>query len=137
MAADVDIEALGLLDGLEGDAREERAQLIAWLLDSGFSIEHIRASVAAPLMLPAYRVLGDDGEFVSAREICESTGVELGLLQRVQRAVGLPRIDDPDAAVLLRADGEAAARAKLFLDLGIDPEDTVAVMRVVVESLGH
>ena len=55
--ADVDIEALGLLDGLEGEAREERAQLIAWLLDRGFSIEHIRASVAAPLMLPAYRVL--------------------------------------------------------------------------------
>ena len=135
--ADVDIEALGLLDGLEGEAREERAELIAWLLDRGFSIDHIRDSVAAPLMLPAFRVLGDDGELVSAREICESTGVELELLQRLQRAIGLPRIDDPDAAVLLRADGEAAARAKLFLDLGIGPEDTVAVMRVLVESLDH
>ena len=50
---------------------------------------------------------------------------------------GLPCIEDPDAAVLLRADGEAAARAKLFLDLGIGPEDTVAVMRVLVESLDH
>ncbi len=29
--ADVDIEALGLLDGLEGEAREDRVQLIAWL----------------------------------------------------------------------------------------------------------
>ena len=48
MAADVDIEALGLLDGP-----------------------------------------GDDGDFVSAREVCESTGVELELLQRLQRAVGL------------------------------------------------
>jgi adenylate cyclase len=137
MAADVDIEALGLLDGLEGEARRERAELIAWLLDRGFKLEHIRASVAAPLMLPAYRVLGDDGERVSAREICESTGIELELLQRLQRAVGLPRIDDPDAAVLLRADGEAVARAKFFLDLGFDPEDTVAVMRVLVESLSH
>ncbi len=90
MAEDVDIEALGLLDGLEGDARRERAELIAWLLDRGFKLEHIRASVAAPLMLPAYRVLGDDGDLVSAREICESTGVELDLLQRLQRAVGLP-----------------------------------------------
>ena len=135
--ADLDIEALGLLDGLEGEAREDRAQLIEWLLERGFSVEHIRTSVAAPLMLPAYRVLGDDGEFVSAREVCESTGVDLELLQRLQRAIGLPRIDDPDAAVLLRADGEAAAHAKMFLDLGIDPEDTVAVMRVLVESLGH
>jgi adenylate cyclase len=135
--ADLDIEALGLLDGLEGEAREERAQLIEWLLEREFSLEHIRASVAAPLMLPAYRVLGDDGDFVSAREVCESTGVELNLLQRLQRAIGLPRIDDPDAAVLLRADGEAAALAKTFLDLGIDAEDTVAVMRVLVESLDH
>ena len=109
MAADVDIEALGLLDGLEGDARRERAELISWLLDRGFRLDHIRSSVAAPLMLPAYRVLGDDGDFVSAREICESTGVELELLQRLQRAVGLPCIEDPDAAVLLRADGDAGA----------------------------
>ena len=36
--ADLNIEALGLLDGLEGEAREERAQLIAWLLDRGFSM---------------------------------------------------------------------------------------------------
>jgi adenylate cyclase len=112
-------------------------ELIAWLLERGFSIDHIRASVAAPLMLPAYRVLGDDGELVSARAVCESTGVELELLQRLQRAIGPPRIEDPDAAVLPRADGEAAARAKFFLDLGIDADDTVAVMRVLVESLGH
>jgi adenylate cyclase len=82
-------------------------------------------------------VLGDDGVYVSAREICEANGVELQLLQRLQRAIGLPRIEDPDAAILPRADGEAAARAKFFLDLGFDPDDTVAVMRVVMESLGH
>ena len=88
-------------------------------------------------MLPANRVLGDDGDYVSARELCESTGLDLEFLQRIQRAIGLPRIEDPDAAVLLRADGQAAARAKVFLDLGIEPEDAVAVMRVVMESLGH
>jgi adenylate cyclase len=137
MATDVDMEELGLLDGLEGDAREERAELISWLIDRGFSLDHIRSSVAAPLMLPAFRVLGDDGDFVSAREICESTGIELELLQRLQCAIGLPRIDDPDAAVLPRADAEAVSRAKFFLDLGYDPDDAVAVMRVLVESLRH
>jgi adenylate cyclase len=135
--ADVDIEAFGLLDGLEGDARAERTELITWLLDRGFSIDHIRASVAAPMMLPAHRVLGDDGELVSAREVCESTGIELQLLQRLQRAIGLPRIDDPDAAVLPRADAEAVSHAKFFLDLGYEPNDAVAVMRVLVETLGH
>ena len=136
MTADFDFEALGLLDGLEGEARKERAELIEWLLDRGFSIDHIRGSAAAPLMLPASNVLGDDGDYVSAREVCETTGIELQLLRRLQRAIGLP-IDDPDAAVLLRADGEAAARAKFFLDLGFDPDDTVALMRIVIENLGH
>jgi adenylate cyclase len=137
VAGDVDIEALGLLDGLEGDARRERAELIAWLLDRGFEPEHIRATLGAPLMLPAYRVLGDDGDLVSAREICESMGIELDLLQRLQHAMGLPCIDDPDAAVLLRADGEAVAQAKMFLDLGIEPEGVIAVMRMLVDGLGH
>ncbi len=61
MAADADFEALGLLDGLEGDARHERVDLINWLLDRGFSLDHIRGSVGAPLNLPANRVIGDDG----------------------------------------------------------------------------
>jgi adenylate cyclase len=111
-----------------------------WVVLDGelrFTIEQISGSPAAPLLLPAHRVFGDDGTYVSARELCESTGIELKLLQRIQRAMGLPRVDDPDAAVLLRADAQAAARAKLFLDLGIDPDDTVAVMRVVVEGLSH
>jgi adenylate cyclase len=136
MAADFDFEALGLLDGLDGMARQERAELIQWLLDQGFSIEHICGSAAAPLMLPASKVLGDDGRYVSAREVSEASGIELDLLQRLNRAIGL-EIEDPDAPVLLRADGEAAARAKFFLELGFDPDDTVALMRVVIENLGH
>src|SRR6201995_5067496 len=95
---DVDIEASGLFHGLEGKGRRERAELIGWLLDRGFSLEQIRPSRAAPMLLPSYRVLGDDGTFVSARQICESTGIDLNLLQRLQRAAGLPRIEDPDAA---------------------------------------
>ena len=46
MADDIDIEAIeaaGLLDGLEGVARAERAELIEWLLAEGFTLEHIRS----------------------------------------------------------------------------------------------
>jgi adenylate cyclase len=138
MPTDVDPAAVDLLlDGLQGQARKERVNLIAWLFDQGFDLDDVRGSLAAPVLLPANRVLGDDGEFVSARQICESTGVELDLLQRLQGAVGLPRIEDPDAAVLLRADAEAAAHAKFFIDMGVDVDETVAVMRVLMESLGH
>jgi adenylate cyclase len=135
--ADADFEALGLLDGLEGDARRDRAELIMWLLNRGFSIDHIRASGAAPMLLPANRAMGDDGIYVSAREVCEATGIDLEVLQRLQRAVGLPRVDDPDAAILPRADAEAVARAKMLLDLGVGPDETVAVIRVLMEGLGH
>jgi adenylate cyclase len=133
--ANVDLEALGLLDGLEGNARQERVELICWLLDRGFSIDQILASGAALMLVPANRLMGDDGRYVSAREVCGATGIHLEVLQRLQRAIGLPRVEDPDAVILPRADAEAVARAKFFLDLGIPPDETVAVMRVLMDGL--
>jgi adenylate cyclase len=128
------VEMSDLLDGLEGDARRDRAELIAWLLGRGFSADQIRGSLA-PMMLPANRMMGDYGLYVSAREMSRMTGVELELLQQLQRAVGLPRIDDPDAAVLARVDAEAAARTTFFVDFGIDTEEAVALVRVLMEGL--
>jgi adenylate cyclase len=137
MAADQIIEELGLLDNLQGQARTERADLIAWLIEKGYSLSEIQRSLATPLLLPANRIFGDDATYVSAREISTSTGIELGVLERLYSAVGRPRIDDPDAAVLLRADAEAVARGKFFLDMGVDPDETVAVMRVLIAGLGY
>jgi adenylate cyclase len=136
MTADFDIEHSGLLDGLEGRGRTDRAELIVWLLERGFSVEQIRASTA-PLLLPAQRVMGDDGLYLSAREACAATGLNLRLLQRLQSAVGLPRVDDPDTAVLPRADALAAGRAKFFLDLGVDDNETVAIVRVLMQGLNR
>lgn len=137
MSDDLDLAASGLLDGLEGQARRDRAELIAWLLERGFDLEHVRASVAAPIVLPANRVLGDSGEYVSAAQLCESTGMEFQLLQRLQGALGLPRIDDADAPMLPRADAGAVARAKDFIDMGLEPDETVALMRVLMAGLGQ
>ena len=136
MTNDRDIEASGLLDGLEGDARQERAELLAWLLDHDFSIDHIRQSIA-PMLLPAGRSIGDDGTYVSEREISESVGVDLELFQRLRRAAGLPRVNDPDARVYLRADGAVAERAKNFLDVGLSTEQVLTVARVLSEGLGQ
>ena len=123
-----------LLDGLEGEARRDRAELVAWLMRRGFAAEEIAASVT-PMLLPANRVMGDDGVYVSTREMVHATGIDLELLQGMQRAAGLPRIDDPDAAVLPRADVEAATRAKYLLDFGVDPDDMLAIVRVLAEGL--
>jgi len=123
-----------LLDGLEGEARRDRAELVAWLMRRGFTADEIAASVT-PMLLPANRVMGDDGVYVSAREMAHATGIDLELLQGMQRAAGLPRIDDPDAAVLPRADVEVATRAKYLLDFGVDPDDMLAIVRVFAEGL--
>ena len=131
-----DAEIDKLLEGLEGNARAERAELIEWLFEQGITAEEIRTG-PVPMLAASRRLMGDDGDYVSTREISEEYGIDLELLQRVQRAVGLVRVDDPDAAVHLRADGAAAAHAKEFLELGIAPDQVVQVVRVLSEGLSH
>jgi adenylate cyclase len=125
-----------LLDGLEGDARAERAELIEWLFEQGITAEEIEGT-SAPLFLATRRVIGDDGTYVTTREIADEHGIDLDLLQRVQRAIGLARVDDPDAAVHMRADVEAAAHVRHFSALGLDAENLVLVTRVLAEGLSH
>ncbi|MBW0019141.1 MAG: adenylate/guanylate cyclase domain-containing protein [Mycobacterium sp.] len=125
-----------LLDGLEGPARAERAELIEWLLEQGVTVEEIRAT-NLPILLATRHLVGDDGTYVSTREISESHGIDLGLLQRVQRAIGLARVDDPDAVVHMRADGEVAAYTRRFIELGLDADQVVLVTRVLAEGLSH
>jgi adenylate cyclase len=125
-----------LLAGLEGTARTERAELIEWLLEQGITVDEIRVT-NPPLLLASRHLMGDDGTYVSTREIAETHSIDLGLLQRVQRAIGLARVDDPDAAVHMRADGEAAAYAQKFVELGLNPDQIVLVVRVLADGLSH
>jgi adenylate cyclase len=55
-------------------------------------------------------------------------------LQRLQRAVGLPRVEDPDVVVQLRTDGESVLRTEALVDLGFDPDQVVAIVRVFGEG---
>jgi adenylate cyclase len=129
-----DVEVSDLLDGLTGKARAERAELIEWLLSRGFMREQIGESFA-PMLLATRRAMGDDGTLVSARQISERTGLDLQLLERMMRAVGLPRVDDPDAVVFPKSDGEAFGSAQKFLDLGITADQIVLVLQVLAEGL--
>ncbi len=125
-----------LLGGLEGSTRAERAELIEWLFEQGVTADEIR-NAFAPMLLISRRVMGDDGTYMSAREISESYGIDLELLQRVQRAIGLSRVDDPDAVVHMRADGVAATYAQRFIEIGLNPDNIVLVVRVLAEGLAH
>lgn len=117
-------------------AEAERAELIDWLSEQGITAEEIRDSLT-PMLLPARRLLGDDGTYVSARQISEQTGLDLDELIRFQRAAGLPQPLDPDAPMFMRPDGETAVHIKRFLDLGIDPELMLTAMRVLAQGLAN
>lgn len=136
MSPDVDVDASGLLDGLEGEARDERAELIAWLLDRGFTVDQIRRSFS-PILLPANRIIGDDGTLVSENELAETSGMSVELLRRLHRAVGLPRVDDPGQAVLPRADAESVLRAVELAKIGFDADEIVLILRLLMDGLTH
>jgi adenylate cyclase len=104
------------------------------LLARGFDVEQIRGEFS-PMLLPAHRVMGDDGTLVSPREISESSGVSLELLQRLHRAVGLVRAENPDARLLSRADAESVLEAARLVDLGLDPEQVVLIVRLLMDGL--
>jgi hypothetical protein len=74
VTSDADLGAL--LDGLVGEARRDRGELIVWLLNRDFTVKQIGAPLT-PMMLPANRVMGDDGVYVSARETSRLSGIEL------------------------------------------------------------
>ncbi len=89
------------------------------------------------MLLASRRIIGDDGEYVSAREAAAKFGVDLQLLQRIQRAMGLPRVEDADAAVYLRADAEAAKFTRDFIEAGIDPEQLVQITFLLGDGLSR
>ena len=106
MAEDHTIEESGLLDGLAGPARAERAELVDWLLTKGVSVEQIRSAVS-PTLLVSRRIFGDDGELVSVRDVAERADLDLALTERLLRAIGLPHTDSPDERVYLTLSGRA------------------------------
>src|SRR5690625_3005371 len=127
---------LGVFDGLDDSARAERAELVAWLLEEGFGLDQIRAQVA-PMLMPAHRELGDDGRYVSEREVSTSHGIDLTLLRGIQHALGLPRLDDPDAPRLLHADAEAAVRLRQLIDVGLDPGQVLLMIRRLSDGISR
>ena len=119
---------------MTSETEPERTELVDWLVRQGFTPEEIESSFS-PMLLPARRALGDDGHYVSARETSEKTGLQLDQLIRFQRAAGLPAVDDPDARVFLQRDADTAVHIKRFLDLGIDPDLMLNIVRVLAQGL--
>jgi adenylate cyclase len=133
--AAMDYDEQGLLEGLEGEARDKRLQLLERLADDGFSdAELIKAVKENRLaLLPVERVLG--GTY-TAGEVEERIGLPDGTIARIRRQQGLPAPGSDDR-VFSDEDVEAAKSMKLFLDAGFADERVDEITRVLGEGMGR
>jgi adenylate cyclase len=133
--APMDVNATGLLDGLEGEEREARRKLLERLHDDGFSEEELSRAVQENrlALLPVERVLG--GSYTAA-ELDERAGLPKGTMARIRRQLGLPAREAEDH-VYGDDDVEAAKSMKLFLDAGFGDERVDEITRVLGEGMGR
>jgi len=128
----IDFDAEGLLDGLDGETRAGRLDLLEQLAGEGVPLEELREAVAAGrlTLLPVERGIAGDGARYSPREIATLSGANLELLQRASAALGIP-YPNPDERVLHEADLDAAKRVKAFLDAGLPEDGILQVARTI------
>jgi adenylate cyclase len=129
---DIDFEAEGLLEGVEGPAREARRELLDELAEDGCTLEELKGAVAAGrlALLPVERALAGTGPRYTAREIAAQVGLELDVLQRFSSALGVP-YGDPDERRGTEADVEAARMVKAFIDTGLPEDGLLGVARTI------
>jgi adenylate cyclase len=132
-----DFAAEGLLDGLEGAARAERAALLGQLAEEGVALSELRRSTASGtiLYLAADRVIGGPERYTAA-EVVERSGVSEEFLLAARRAMGLP-IPEPDEAVYTDAEVETARMALVARSAGIPDEELFDLLRVLGRGLGQ
>jgi adenylate cyclase len=128
----IDFEAEGLLEGVEGEAREARSALLEELTAEGASLEELRDAVGAGrlTLLPVERALAGTGPRYTAREVAEMAGLGLDLVQRFSAALGVP-YTDPDERSLTDKDIEAARQMKAFRDAGLPEDGMLQVARTI------
>jgi adenylate cyclase len=130
----VDWDTEGLLEGLEGDEREARRELLDQLHESGCEVDELRRAVGEDrlALLPVELELGS--YTLTSVEVAERAGVSLDFVLAQRRALGLPQVEKDDKA-FSDDDVEALGTIKEVIDAGFDEADIDEVTRVVGQSM--
>ncbi|HWG07659.1 MAG TPA: adenylate cyclase regulatory domain-containing protein [Solirubrobacteraceae bacterium] len=136
-AEPIDFAAEGLLDGLDGEQREERLTLLRALAADGVPLADLRRSTAAGsiIYLPADRVIVGTERY-TLREVSELSGIEEDFLIAARRAMGLP-IPDSDEDVYTKAEVESAKLTRVARDAGISDDELLDLLRVLGRGLAQ
>jgi adenylate cyclase len=131
----VDWDSEGFLEGVEGDEREARKDLLDQLHEAGVEVDDLRRAIAEDrlALLPVEHELGGDCKY-TAKEVAERADVPVDFLKDQRRALGLPQVEDDDKQ-FSDEDVEAAKELRAFIDAGLDREGVEEVARVVGQSM--
>jgi adenylate cyclase len=131
----MDFEAHGLLDGLKGDERAARIELLRWLYSDGVSLEELQSAALEHrlALLPLERRLG--GQY-TAGEIEAQTGLPTALMLLLRRLVGLSQAG-PEDRVFGDYDIDMARSIQDFLDVGFEIETLSELTRVLGEAMSR
>ena len=136
-AEQIDFEAEGLLDGLEGAQRDERLALLKYLAGDGVSLAELRRATASGtlMFLPAERGIGGRARYTTA-EVARLSGVEEDFLISVSRAMGLP-IPAEDEATYTDSDLEVVKMTNVARAVGISDEELLDMLRALGRGLSQ
>jgi adenylate cyclase len=131
----VDWQKEGLLEGLEGEEREARRELLDQLHDAGVEVDDLRKAVEEEriALLPVELELGGEYE-LTVSEVAERAGVSVDFVREQRRALGLPQAPEDEKA-FTEQDVEALEEVKRFIDAGLDEEGVRDTTRVLGRSM--
>ena len=125
------------MTGLGGEQADARLRLLHRLFDAGLELEDLREAVNEDrlVILPAEQALGGEAS-LSARELCERTGMPLDYFLSIRRAHGLAA-SDPDERVYAERDIEAARIMAGFYAADFDQEGMLEAARVLGRGMAQ
>jgi adenylate cyclase len=134
MNEETDFEREGLLEGVDGNEREARLDLLRQLSDAGVPLDTLKRACdeGRLALLPVELVFSGDLRY-TVDEVLEKSGLDREFLRRDMLALGLP-LPGGDEPAFSESDLEAFRGLKQLLDAGFPEERVLELARLAGRS---